>query len=62
MNPYKFNSNSNSNSQWYLRNLIAKALNIELNEVYKIVKTINNNIIELHSGEKYKLTLEKIEE
>ena len=45
------------------RTAINKGLDIHHTEIYKIVKSINNDgIIETHDGKKYKLTLEIIKD
>ncbi len=45
------------------RTAINKGLDIHHTEIYKIVKSVNNDgIIETHDGKKYKLTLEIIKD
>lgn len=43
------------------RTAICEKLNIRFTDIYKTVKSINNNqIIEIHDGKKYKLELKEI--
>lgn len=43
------------------RTAINKGLNIHHTQIYKIVKSVNNDgIIETHDGKKYELTLKEI--
>lgn len=44
------------------RQAIIKKLNINFNEIYKTVKSIDNNgVIETHEGKKYILELKELE-
>jgi len=44
------------------RQAICKGLNINFTDIYKIVKSVNNDgIIETTDGKKYQLTLKKLE-
>lgn len=57
MNSWKLNSMAGH----FFRQIICKGLNIPHTEIYKVVKSIDNDsIIETHDGKKYKLTLEEI--
>lgn len=57
MNSWKLNSISNC----LVRNAISVFFNIQITDVYKMVKSINNNhIITMSNGEKYELTLKKV--
>jgi len=43
------------------RQAINEGLNLHHTQIYKVVKSVNNEgIIETHEGKKYKLTLEEI--
>lgn len=44
-----------------LRYTITIYFNIPFNEIYRKVKSINNNIIETKDGKKYEVTLKEIE-
>ena len=45
------------------RQAINRGLNIHHTQIYKVVKSVNNEgIIETHDGKKYKLTLEIIKD
>lgn len=57
MNPYIFNSMA----QTHLRRVIAESLNIDLSEVYKVVKDIKKNTVETHDGRFFKIELTEIE-
>ena len=57
MNSWKLNSTAGH----LLRLSISKSFNIHFTEVYKIVKSINNDgIIETSDGKKYELTLKEL--
>ena len=57
MNSWKLNSTAGH----LLRLSISKSLNIHFTEVYKTVKSINNDgIIETSDGKKYELTLKEL--
>ena len=57
MNSYKLNSRAN----YYIRKCISEYLNIHIADVYKTVKTIDeNHIITTDDGKKYKLTLKEL--
>ena len=51
----------NSQAGHALRSTIANYFNISFEEIYKKVKSINNNIIETKDGKKYEVTLKEIE-
>jgi predicted transcriptional regulator len=45
------------------RQAINRGLNINHTQIYKVVKSVNNEgVIETHDGKKYKLTLEIIKD
>ena len=57
MNSWKLNSTAGH----LLRLAISKSFNIHFTEVYKTVKSINNDgIIETSDGKKYELTLKEL--
>jgi hypothetical protein len=56
MNSYKFNSTSN----YILRYVISNFFKINHTEVYKKVKSIDNDIITTDNNKKYRITLVEI--
>lgn len=58
MNSYKFNATAN----YRLRITVARYFNIPATEVYKKVRRMKEDIITTDTGEKYQLTLKKIED
>ena len=58
MNSYKFNATANTR----LRTAVANYFDIDENEVYKKVRRMKEDIITTDTGEKYQLTLKKIED
>lgn len=58
MNAYRFNSMA----QYYLKKAISEQLNINISDIYKIVKNIEGNIVETKDDKKYKITLTEIKD
>jgi hypothetical protein len=56
MNSFRFNGQAGHCTRY----AIVKSLKINFMDLYKIIKNINNNVIELKDGKKYELVLVEI--